>query len=519
MSLASFRRLLPLLLALIACGSVIGLNGAGAQIRKSAKRPRDISQFRKQHEERREKFAAALEEIAKFCDEKQFAADAARIRLLAQPLDNAELRVNPLPRDVLPPLAGDLPADEKYWRTQLRFQQQDYAKDLYLLSRHVLNAGHVGYAYDLIREVALNDSDHSSARKILGFVRNGDEWVSGFESNMLKAKKVWHEQFGWIPKEHVERYERGERYFKSKWISAAKENELRRDFALAWEIRTEHYLIKTNHSLERGVELAKKLEDYHGLFFQLMAGFFNNPEQVQQLFAGNSSRPAGASKPNTVHYYRARDEYLAALKKETNQPVEITKGMYFPRSGIAFFFYDPDSDDDSTLYHEATHQLLSGSRPQTGEIGMKSDFWIIEGIACYMESFHRDGEKFSVGDPAHGRLQAARAHFVNEQYYVPLREFARMGMQPFQTAKEIRKNYSQGAALTHFFMHYDGGRYREALIEYLSQIYSPTKALRENPDSLEELTGVSSDDLDSQYAEYIRNLGSQVTRRAAAEAE
>lgn len=144
----------------------------------------------------------------------------------------------------------------------------------------------------------------------------------------------------------------------------------------------------------------------------------------------------------------------------------------------------------------------------TGEIGIKSDFWIIEGIACYMESFHREGDRFSVGNPAHQRLQAARVHYVNESYYVPLRDLARMGMQAFQSVKkpEIAKNYSEGAALTHFFMHYEGGRYREALIEHLSQVYSPTRSVRENPDSLEELTGVEYQELDREYGDYIRHL-------------
>jgi hypothetical protein len=127
-----------------------------------------------------------------------------------------------------------------------------------------------------------------------------------------------------------------------------------------------------------------------------------------------------------------------------------------------------------------------------------------------MESFRREGDRFTVGDPSHQRLQAARLHFVEENYYVPLREFARMGMAAFQTAQEIRKNYSQGAALTHFFMHYDDGRYREALIEHLSQIYSPTKAVRENPESLDDLTGVEDEELDRQYADYIRRLVPQV---------
>jgi hypothetical protein len=473
-----------------------------------ARRTRDVTSFRKQLAEKREKFAADLEELARVCDDKKLPEAAAQIRLLARPVDSSELRLSAIPRSVQPPLPPDLPPDERYWQAQLRFHQQAYAQELYALSRQALAAGHVSFAVDLIREIVRYNSDHTQARKILGFVRSGDEWVSAFEAEMAKQKKVWTDQYGWLPKEHVDRYAKGDRYYNRRWMTADKEAQLRQNFdTSAWEIRTEHYLVKTNHSLERGVDLAKKLEDFHGLFFQMMAGFFNSADEVQKLFQGSSARRTAAdSSRHVVHFYRARDEYLDVLKKLTDQQIGITKGIFFPKSRIAYFFFDPENDDDSTLYHEATHQLLTGSRPMTGEIGIRSNFWIIEGIACYMESFKREGERFSVGDPGNQRLQAARIHFIDENYYVPLRDFTRMGMQAFQSAKEIRKNYSQGAALTHFFMHCDDGRYREALIEHLSQIYSPTKAVRESPDTLDELTGVEDEELDRQYAEYIRRL-------------
>ena len=502
-----FGRCLLLLVIAGSIGTFCQHRGFAQARTGGAKRSRDLASFRKQLDERRQKFASALEELARNCDEKDLPEAARRIRRLAVPLNPSEVQLRPLPREVQPPLPADLPADERYWQTQLKSHQQTFAKDLYALARQAVNAGHVSFAIDLIRETVIHDSDHLQARKILGFVRRGDEWLTVFENEMARSKKVWTDDFGWIPREHVDRYQRGERPYRGAWISAAKEAELRRSFDKAWEIRTEHYLVRTNHSQERGVDLAKKLEDFHGLFFQIMAGFFSTATDVEQLFAGGKARPT-VSKPNVVNFYRTRDEYLDALKNETKQPIEITRGIYFPRTGIAYFFYDPESDDDSTLYHEATHQLLSGSRPMTGEIGIKSDFWIIEGIACYMESFRREGDGFSVGNARHQRLQAARIHFVDESYYVPLRDLTRMGMLAFQSIKkpEIAKNYSEGAALTHFFMHYDGGRYREALIEHLSQVYSPTKSVREKPDSLEELTGVEFSELDRQYGEYIRHL-------------
>lgn len=513
---SDFRRYWLVLLLLASSFLTGASSGAPAQPRV---RPgRDVSQFVKRRDERRAKFIASLEELATECDAKGLAAPAGQIRELAEPVDSAELHLASLPRTVQAAIPHDLPADERYWRTQLRSKRQDFARDLLLLSRQALNNGHVGLSFDLVHEVALHDPDNAGARHVLGFVRSGDQWVTAFESRMIKEKNVWHEQFGWLPKEHVERYERGERYYKplNRWISAAKEAEIRRDFANAWVVRTEHYLVRTNHSLERGVELAKKLEDFHGLFFQLMAGFFNSPDKVQQLLKPLSAQPQPPPQ-HKVHYYASRDEYLAALRNETDQPVERTRGMYFPRSGIAFFFFDRSNDgDDSTLYHEATHQLLSRSRPNIGDIGVRANFWIIEGIACYMESFRREREGFSVGDPHHNRLLAARVHFVDEGYYVPLRDFARLGMYAYQHERKLAMNYSQGAALVHFFMHYDNGRYREALIEHISQVYSPNRAIRDFPDSLEELTGVSYEELDQQYARHLQQLDPLAIREVGA---
>src|SRR5579863_4122571 len=331
-----------LLLTLAAC--TFSLAGALAQNKgKPNKRTRDVSLFRKQYAERRQKFTDGLLALARVCEEeKKLPAAAAEIRRSAEPIDTTELRLAPLPRQAQAPLKADLEPDERFWRAQLRSWSQDYAKELYALSRRALDSGHVSFAVDLVREIVLHDSDYIAARKILGFVRSGDEWVSAFEADKLKKNQVWSDKFGWLPKAHVEKYERGERYYNRRWIPAAREATIRSNFEDAWEIRTEHYLVKTNHSLEKGVDLAKKLEGFHGLFFQMMAGFFNSAADVQQLIAGNNARPQAAlTKPNVVHFYATRQEYIATLKRITPQRVEITKGMYFPNNRIAFFFFDP----------------------------------------------------------------------------------------------------------------------------------------------------------------------------------
>ncbi|MEX2560159.1 MAG: hypothetical protein WD403_09610, partial [Pirellulales bacterium] len=73
------------------------------------------------------------------------------------------------------------------------------------------------------------------------------------------------------------------------------------------------------------------------------------------------------------------------------------------------------------------------------------------------------------------------------------------GMDRVQHDERIAMLYSQAAGLAHFLMHYDQGRYRDALVDYLLAVYSG----RDRQSSLAELTGTSFDELDRQYREFV----------------
>jgi hypothetical protein len=60
--------------------------------------------------------------------------------------------------------------------------------------------------------------------------------------------------------------------------------------------------------------------------------------------------------------------------------------------------------------------------------------------------------------------------------------------------------------MAHFFLNYDQGLYRDAFIQYLSQVYNPADRLRTNAPSLEQLTGVRFETLDEQYLKHLASL-------------
>jgi hypothetical protein len=460
-------------------------------------------------------FAAELEKIALYCKENELGLEAEEIRKLTKPLAANVVQGENLPRQVQLEIPRNLPDVERNWRVRLRTTRAEYAAKLFGRATKAIDAGWISLAYDLVRECARHDSDHKAARRLLGYVRHGNEWVTVYTDKMLNQKYQWHDQFGWLKADQVEHYEQGERFFKGVWMSAQKESELRRDFKDAWVVRTDHFKIHTNHSLEMGVELGKRLEDFYRVFFQTFAGFVSTRGELQKLFSGSSSSTA-ISEPFLVHYYRTKEDYVIRLQKTGLRNIDKTTGMYLSADsptgkGIAHFFHNTEvSQEDrlSTMFHEATHQLFSeaytGGRNK--RVGVYSDFWAIEGIACYMESYQKQGETFSLGDPKYIRFQNAQYRLLTDNYFVPLQSLSSMGAEVFQNDSNIEKNYSQGAGLAHFFMHYENGLYRDEFIAYLSGIYSKIERVRNRPPKLDQLTQTKFNELDQQYRDYITEI-------------
>jgi hypothetical protein len=161
------------------------------------------------------------------------------------------------------------------------------------------------------------------------------------------------------------------------------------------------------------------------------------------------------------------------------------------------------------MYHEVTHQILSESALRTFAIAEQRDFWIVEGFACYMESFDRSALRPRIGDPKHPRIYWARERVVTEDWFIPSAQFTAYGMREFQLEVDfptLQKYYSQATGLTHFLLHYDHGRYRQGCIEYLGQLYSPDKSIRLQPRTIAEILGVPFETLDAEYRAYISGL-------------
>jgi hypothetical protein len=447
--------------------------------------------------QRKAKFAAELDKLAAWCDGQGLAEQGKQTRAVLGPSDPFKLYLPILPRPIgPPPLPADAPASVAQWQSRLAQLRQNQAQALYDLASKAARDQRGSLAHELVLEALRADPDCEPGRRILGYQKYDGGWYTAYEVRKLKAGQVWHDKFGWLPKEHVPRYEKGERWNGKRWITAETDAKGHVTMTAGWEIETEHYAVRTNHSLEAGVSLGAKLEQLYHVWRQMFVRYYASEKQILDLFEGRIAPSAGGTRLS-VYYFRDRKDYVRALGKIAGPQIQISSGYYNEALRRAFFYADKQADDRN-LFHEATHQLFHQSRPVAANVGAAANFWIVEGIAMYFESLHREGDYYVLGGLDDERLVAARVRLLKDGFYVPLAQVSALGMGKLQSDPRIAMLYSEFAGLTHFLVYYDNGRYREALVAYLTAVYGG----QDDPGTLGKLTGVSYAELDEQYRQF-----------------
>ena len=445
----------------------------------------------------RVQYAADLGRLAAWCRQNKLADEAEITIKLVAPPDPYTIVLPVLPRVVgsLNPPEGAM-GNRAQWQRRLMKLRQEQAAALFALAQRSIHNHQASPAYRLAMETIEADPDHEAARRVFGYEKYQNQWHTPFEVGLLRQGMVWHDKFGWIEKASVPRWERGERPFGLTWIGAAEDAKLHAEIATGWDILTEHYRIRCDHSIEAAVALGVKLENLHRIWRQIFLGYYAGETDVEALFSGRPLRSAESRLE--VVYFRSKDEYHRALKPSMPE-IGISMGLYVARNHTAYF-YAGSEDTDRTMYHEATHQLFQQSRRVGDNVGGKANFWLMEGIAMYMETLRREGDCFVLGGLDDTRMQAARYHLEKKDFYVPFDTLVRMGLPDVQGHAEIAKLYSQIAAMTNFLIHYDDGRYRDALVKCLAAIYDGSQ----DPELLARTTGIGYAELDKQYQEYMK---------------
>lgn len=269
-------------------------------------------------------------------------------------------------------------------------------------------------AYRAVWRTLREDPQHALARRALG------EMLVGLEAKVrLSRPSTAHPQLGW---------------------QAGTYN----------LIDTPHFQVTTRADARQSAAFASQLESFYALWTQVFYPLWAAPNQMRSRFDSGTS-DLNTKQEIQVVLLRSRKEYIDVLgAKEEN--IGISVGYYNPELKTSFFY--PDQNLQATLFHELTHQLLAeathiDAKPEAGSI---SDYWLLEGIAMYMESMWEGTEYWTVGGWESPRLQVARYRALREDFWVPWETIRSGGLESWKQDPNVAKLYTQAAGLTHYCM-------------------------------------------------------------------
>jgi hypothetical protein len=418
------------------------------------------------------------------------------------------------------PVMRQLTPDEAAWIEQARKQCRDQAALYRQLAVDGLALGQVEATWRLLHQALAADPEDAIARVALGYELGELGWERAETIAKRKTGYVNHPKFGWIFSEQVPRYDAGMRWYRGNWMNAEQEAKLHVNIKNGWRVETEHFTVTTNQSLEQGVKLARQLEDLLEVWQRVFVAYYLTPDELRAriTIAENLAKPIPLDAPKTAerpkpkplpfngkHFqvvlFVDQNDYNEALKPA--QPrIEMTLGIYFASTKTAYFFAG-EKQDQGTLWHEATHQLFQEMRVTSPEAGMRGGFWMLEAVACYMETLEATELGWWLGGADKPRVLAARQRLLGDRFYVPLQDLTARGVKEMQADADLPKIYSQSAGLWQFFMHGQNGVLREPAISFLPILY----ANRATPTELSRTLGKPLGSIDSAYREYIQDLG------------
>jgi hypothetical protein len=350
-------------------------------------------------------------------------------------------------------------------------------------------------AVRLLARVLRENPDHARAREAGGWVKRGDEWVWPEVARRLDKGEAWSDEFGWLPRSRLSRYQEGERYDRGRWVRAADVATGPRPLDRASTFVSDHWQIRSTANATETAALAREMEETFTIWLQVFGGFQTEPVGLERQFEGRGRPPTRG--PFAAVLTADRQQYITEMGK-LEPLIAQTLGIYWTPTRTSWFFVGEERTP-TTVHHEATHQLFGEMRKTSPLVGERCGFWAVEAAACFMESMQRTDFGWTLGGIDAGRAPAARQRLLEDDFYVPLTELTALGRTAFQSRADLPPLYSQISGLADFFMTGLQGRYREAFVEYLARIYTGSV----DSDTLARLCKTDYATLDDEYRRHL----------------
>lgn len=259
----------------------------------------------------------------------------------------------------------------------------------------------------------------------------------------------------WVPKADADKLLEDLLPLGGKWLPAEEVRTRRSAWGEAWEIRGEHFAVRSNRSEAAAREVLALAESVLAAVHRELEGELD-PPAPKKLFAvyDFASRADLHAHLDAVHDgggdHRASAGFFSSLDGAS----------HFAPAGNGFGLADAD-----VQRHEIAHQVCDAIWPPQGMLAERPHFWAWEGVAAYFESTEvRDG-KILTGSRRHPRIAIAR-NALEDGRTLPLDEFVTLD------GEGVKGRYNQAASLVSYFLQADGGKRREAFLKYLRVVAS-----------------------------------------------
>ncbi|MDB5352450.1 MAG: hypothetical protein JWN86_3697 [Planctomycetota bacterium] len=467
-----------------------------------------------------------LEALATTLDMEGKTAESRTVRALIEPdAGSGPIRFRPLP-EYVPKLGrglANVPVSAASGLPErARTIRETSARSLFKLAGRAAAPGvhRFALADACLRAVLDRDPNHAEARRLIGFLPYKGGWATPHALGLLEKGYVLHPKFDWVLADWAPHLDRGELPgdFSSSgkpvsWLPAEAADAKREEFSRGWQIKTApHFEIRTNVPLAESIVFGRRLEGFQEMFLSQFADVIGAERLPLAIrFAKPTQKPVAADKKFEVYYFARRPEYVQFLKDQFGLNEDISLGYYMPPSEArrfakakprSYFYRDLENPiaAHSTLYHEASHQILFEMAGKSNVDSLPSNYWIWEGLGTYFETLEaQEDGTLLVGGLVGPRIEQAREKLIVNGEYVPLAKFVEMDKAAFGDPQDVYRNYAQAMALTAFFLNGENRTYREAFLDYVADAY---RGKLKTP--LSGRLGVPYTTLDAQFKAFLK---------------
>ena len=192
-----------------------------------------------------------------------------------------------------------------------------------------------------------------------------------------------------------------------------------------WEIVTEHYQVRTNHSLEEGVRLAARMERLYRVWQQLFVGYWASEPQIARWFKGSltdatrQSRPVQSRLLSQSRRIHRRAQTASAANRNHHRLL---------RGGLAnrpLLRRQRRGLQQSIPRSHAS--VVRRDAAVARRVGWETNFWVVEGVACYMESLVEQRISAGWAAPMPSGCATPDCALLDRQFYLPLADLTALG--------------------------------------------------------------------------------------------